>query len=159
MLPGSRYNPARADTAVAFINCLRHTKGEWYGQAFELIDWQEQIVRDLIQTPGGKAQWRSNVVLSILQNEKHAGNALLQKGYTIDFLTKARRQNFGEIPQYFVENSHPAIIEPVFFELVQHELQRRAPATPPPPHGRPKSTLNEANAAGSRPTSPTSCKS
>jgi len=79
-----------------------------------------------IPTPGGKAQWRSNVVLSILQNEKYAGNALLQKGYTIDFLTKAKRVNNGEIPKFYVENSHPAIIEPVFFELVQHELQRRA---------------------------------
>ena len=79
-----------------------------------------------IPTPGGKTQWRSNVVLSILQNEKYAGNALLQKGYTTDFLSKARKINQGEIPQFYIEDSHPAIIEPEFFELIQYELQRRA---------------------------------
>jgi len=79
-----------------------------------------------IPTPGGKAQWRSNVVISILQNEKYTGNAMLQKGYTTDFLTKARKVNNGEIPKFFVENSHPGIIDPTLFELVQHEFQRRA---------------------------------
>ena len=79
-----------------------------------------------IPTPGGKTQWRSNVVISILQNEKYAGNALLQKRYTTDFLTKAHKRNEGEIPSYFVENSHPAIVEPELFEQVQYEFQRRA---------------------------------
>ena len=79
-----------------------------------------------IPTPGGKSQWRSNVVISILQNEKYTGNAMLQKGYTTDFLTKARKVNHGEIPKFYVENSHPGIIEPTLFELVQHEFQRRA---------------------------------
>jgi len=40
------------------------------------------LTNEGIPTPGGKTQWRSNVVISILQNEKYAGNALLQKGYT-----------------------------------------------------------------------------
>ena len=43
----STYNKRMADSAVCFINCLKHTKGEWYGQPFDLIDWQEQIVRDI----------------------------------------------------------------------------------------------------------------
>ena len=84
------------------------------------------LTNEGIPTPGGKTQWRSNVVLSILQNEKYAGNALLQKGYTTDFLSKARKINQGEIPQFYLEDSHPAIIEPEFFELIQYELQRRA---------------------------------
>ena len=79
-----------------------------------------------IPTPGGKKQWRSNVIISILQNEKYAGNAILQKGFTTDFLTKKTKINEGEIPQYFVENSHPAIIDITLFELVQHEFKRRA---------------------------------
>ena len=95
-----------------------------YGKSASFI--ASLLTDEGILTPGGKAQWRSNVVLSILQNEKYAGNALLQKGYTTDFLSKARKMNHGEIPQFFVEDSHPAIIEPDFFELVQHELQRRA---------------------------------
>ena len=53
------------------------------------------LMAEGIPTPGGKATWRSNVVLSILQNEKYTGNALLQKGYTTDFLTKAHKRNEG----------------------------------------------------------------
>jgi hypothetical protein len=66
------------------------------------------------------------VVVSILQNEKYSGNAVLQKGYTTDFLTKAHKVDNGEIPKYFVEQSHPAIIEPELYEFVQYEFQRRA---------------------------------
>ncbi|AWW25958.1 terminase large subunit [Acetobacterium sp. KB-1] len=43
----SIYDQSRADLAVSFINCLKHTKGQWHGQSFELIDWQEQIIRDV----------------------------------------------------------------------------------------------------------------
>jgi hypothetical protein len=49
----------------------------------------------------------------------------LQKSYTTDFLTKKKKINKGEVPQYYVENAHPAIIEPAVFELVQQEMQRR----------------------------------
>ncbi len=45
--------------------------------------------------------------------------ALLQKTYTPDFLTKKSVKNNGTVPQYFVEDSHPAIIDPNQFELVQ----------------------------------------
>lgn len=44
---GSVYKERFADAAVYFVNNLRHTKGRWYGDPFELIDWQEQIIRDL----------------------------------------------------------------------------------------------------------------
>jgi len=50
---------------------------------------------------------------------------LLQKGYTVDFLTKQRKVNEGEIPQYYVKNSHPAIIAPDEFDAVQIEIERR----------------------------------
>jgi FtsZ-binding cell division protein ZapB len=50
-----------------------------------------------------------------------------QKSYTVDFLTKKKKWNEGEIPQYYVENSHEAIIEPVVFEMVQREIARRKP--------------------------------
>ena len=46
----SRYNQSAADFAVAFIESLCHTKGTWAGKPFELIDWQEQIIRDLFGT-------------------------------------------------------------------------------------------------------------
>lgn len=43
----SIYDKEKADYAVNFINCLSHTKGIWAGKPFELLDWQEQIIRDL----------------------------------------------------------------------------------------------------------------
>ena len=62
---------------------------------------------------------------SILRNEKYKGSALLQKSFTVDFLTKKTKINEGEVPQYYVEDSHPAIIEPWEWEQVQVELERR----------------------------------
>ncbi|HGI1976550.1 TPA: terminase large subunit [Streptococcus agalactiae] len=47
MLPTSHYDKAKADRAVTFINNLSHTKGKWAGNRFDLLPWQEQIVRDL----------------------------------------------------------------------------------------------------------------
>ena len=78
-----------------------------------------------IPTPAGKEQWHSSTVKSILTNEKYKGSALLQKRFTVDFLTKKSKVNEGEVPQYYIEESHPAIIVPEEFELVQAELLRR----------------------------------
>lgn len=78
-----------------------------------------------IPTPGGKLKWRPNTVESILTNEKYKGDAILQKKFTVDFLTKKTKVNEGEVPQYYVEGSHPAIITPELFDAVQIELKRR----------------------------------
>ncbi len=78
-----------------------------------------------LKTPSGKDNWSQSTVRSILTNEKYKGDALLQKSYTVDFLTKKVKINEGEVPQYYVENNHPAIIEPELFDLVQSEIQRR----------------------------------
>ncbi len=61
----------------------------------------------------------------MLSNEKYKGDALLQKTYTVDFLTKKRVQNTGQIPRYYVEESHPAIIPKGMWETVQLEMERR----------------------------------
>jgi len=61
----------------------------------------------------------------MLSNEKYKGDALLQKTYTVDFLTKKRVENNGEVPQYYVEESHTAIIEKDMWEAVQLEMERR----------------------------------
>ena len=78
-----------------------------------------------IPTPGGKPNWRPNTVESILTNEKYKGDAILQKTFCTDFLTKKMKVNEGEVPQYYVEGSHPAIISPGMFDAVQAELKRR----------------------------------
>ena len=83
------------------------------------------LTREGIPTPAGKKKWAASTVESILKNEKYKGNALLQKAFTVDFLTKKQKKNEGEVPQYYVENSHPAIIDPAEWKLVQRELERR----------------------------------
>ncbi len=62
----------------------------------------------------------------ILQNEKYIGDALLQKTYTVDFLSKKRVKNNGIVPQYYVENSHEPIIPRDLYMQVQEEMVRRA---------------------------------
>ena len=83
------------------------------------------LTREGIPTPAGKKRWAASTVESILKNEKYMGDALLQKAFTVDFLTKKQKKNEGEVPQYYVENSHPAIIDPAEWKLVQRELERR----------------------------------
>ena len=78
-----------------------------------------------IPTPAGKEQWHIRTIGSILTNEKYKGSALLQKKFTVDFLTKKTKVNEGEVPQYYIEESHPAIISPEEFELVQAEMAKR----------------------------------
>ena len=78
-----------------------------------------------IPTPGGKKVWGKACVESILTNEKYKGDALLQKVFTTDFLTKKKKKNEGEVPQYYVTGNHEAIIDPKVFEQVQAEMARR----------------------------------
>jgi len=79
-----------------------------------------------IDTPSGKStKWQTNVVTSILTNEKYKGDALLQKTYTVNYLDHTTTKNTGQIPQYYVENNHPAIIDRDTWEQVQIEMERR----------------------------------
>lgn len=73
----------------------------------------------------GKAKWYESSIRKMLSNEKYKGDALLQKTYTVDFLTKKRVENNGEVPQYYVEESHPPIIDKEMWEAVQLEMERR----------------------------------
>ena len=69
--------------------------------------------------------WTSSSVMGIINNEKYKGDALLQKSYTVDFLTKKRTQNKGEIQMFYVEDDHDAIISKRIWECVQLEIKRR----------------------------------
>lgn len=73
----------------------------------------------------GKANWYPSAIQKMLQNEKYKGDALLQKTFTVDFLTKKRSANDGQVNKYYVEDSHEAIIDKETWELVQLELARR----------------------------------
>ena len=83
------------------------------------------LMEDGVPTPCGKTKWSTSTILSILSNEKYKGDALLQKTFCTDFLTKKMKVNEGEVPQYYVENSHPAIVSSEMYDLVQQELERR----------------------------------
>jgi hypothetical protein len=61
--------------------------------------------------------------LALLKTEKFAGNALLQKKYVLDHLSKVNKVNYGQLPQYFAEGTHPAIIEPELFLRVQERIE------------------------------------
>ena len=78
-----------------------------------------------ISTPAGLKTWHPSVVVSILKNEKYCGNALLQKTYISDFLTKKAKKNQGEFPQYFVENDHEGIIDVDVWNEVQSMIDNR----------------------------------
>ena len=83
------------------------------------------LTKDGIKTPMGKDKWKPETVRSILTNEKYKGSALLQKTFVSDFLTKKVVVNNGQRKQWYVEDSHDAIITPEIFELVQQEIARR----------------------------------
>lgn len=143
---GKRKSMADGKFSLAYKHFLGYKKGE--DGILEIVEDEAKIVREIYQlflegqtvrmiadhltqkgipTPKGKEKWSVSTITSILQNEKYKGDALLQKTYTADFLTKRVKKNCGEIPQYYIKDSHPAIIDPATFDLVQEEIERRHP--------------------------------
>ena len=90
----------------------------------------KELTRQGIKSPMGKDKWYEGTVRRILSNEKYKGDALLQKVFTIDFLQKKLKKNEGEVPQYYVEGNHEAIICPQVFDIVQDEIERRKQCGP-----------------------------
>lgn len=97
----------------------------------------KKIAADLsaknIPTACGKKVWRENAVRKILGNEKYIGHALCQKTYTTNVFPFARLTNKGEVDQYYVEHTHPAIIAQDVFKKAQLLMNRRAERTPVTP--------------------------
>lgn len=141
---GQRKRFADGKVSIPYGQFLGYKKGE--NDLPEIVEKEAEVVRTIYKqflegktskgiadyltenkmpTASGKNKWHPSTVMSILQNEKYKGDALLQKRFTVDFLTKKTKVNEGEVPQYYVENSHPAIISPEVFDLVQHEIRKR----------------------------------
>lgn len=141
---GQRKRFADGKVSLPYKNFLGYERGP--DGIPQIVESEARIVRDIyrqflegatptsiakklteqgIPTPAGKKLWQSSTVESILTNEKYKGDALLQKKYTVDFLTKKQKVNEGEIPQYYVTGSHEAIVSAEVFDLTQYELQRR----------------------------------
>ena len=79
-----------------------------------------------LTTKGGSSPYRKMVVQRILTNEKYTGDALLQKTYVTDCITKKMRKNNGELPMYLVKNHHEPIISRSDLNRVQEEMARRS---------------------------------
>lgn len=141
---GKRKSFADGKVTMAFKTFLGYDKGP--NGEFVVNEEQARIVRMIyrlymqglssykiactltekgIPTVTGKKIWRADAIQRILTNEKYKGDALLQKTFTVDFLTKKSKKNEGEIPQYYVDGHHEAIIDPQTFDLVQAEVARR----------------------------------
>lgn len=103
-----------------------------YLEGASMLKIKRGLEADGILNGAGNEKWHTSNINQILRNEKYIGDALLQKTYTTDFLTKTRVKNHGVVPQYYVENSHEAIIPREIFMRVQEELiQRRIVHTSP----------------------------
>lgn len=79
-----------------------------------------------LTTKGNGSPYRKEVVRRILTNEKYVGDALLQKTFITDCITKKSRKNNGELPMYLVKNHHEPIISRTDFNRVQEEMARRS---------------------------------
>lgn len=109
------------------------------GQSLQAIKYM--LEKEGIPTKTGLTAWSLPAIKNILQNEKYTGDALLQKTYTTDPISKQQRRNQGELPQYWVKNCHPSIIPHETFAMVQKEMARRTAAKnpekfPEPPQGK-----------------------
>ena len=78
-----------------------------------------------ILSPSGKPTWNHSTIVSILTNEKYTGDAIINKTFIEDCISKKVKVNNGERQKFYVENNHPAIIDRITFARVQEELARR----------------------------------
>ena len=74
-----------------------------YLEGASMLTIARGLEADGIRNGAGKERWHTSNINTILRNEKYIGDALLQKTYTVDFLTKRRVKNNGLMPQYYVE--------------------------------------------------------
>jgi phage terminase large subunit-like protein len=102
--------------AIAFIKCLKHTKGEWYGQSFELIDWQEQIIRDLfgILKPNGYRQFNT----AYIEIAKKQGKSELAAAVAL-LLTCGDFEHGGEVYGCASDRQQASIVFDVAVEMVE----------------------------------------
>ena len=112
----SRYDKAAADFAVAFIESLCHTKGTWAGKPFELIDWQEQIIRDLFGTlkPNGYRQFNT----AYIEIPKKQGKSELAAAVAL-LLTCGDGEERAEVYGCAADRQQAAIVFDVAADMVR----------------------------------------
>lgn len=142
---GIRQSFKNGNVPMQYARLLGYKKGD--GGNAEIIPDEAEVVREIyrcyldgmsmnliadrlnekgLTTKGGSSPYRKMVVQRILTNEKYTGDALLQKTYVTDCITKKMRKNNGELPMYLVKNHHEPIISRSDFNRVQEEMARRS---------------------------------
>lgn len=101
-----------------------------YLEGASFLQIKRSLEADRIPNGAGHLKWHESNIHQILTNEKYIGDALLQKTYTVSILDKKRAANNGEMPKYYVEGSHEAIIDRDVFMKVKAEIARRANLNP-----------------------------
>lgn len=125
-----------------FLGYTKNTDGE-----IEIVPEEAEIIREIyeqylsgeslygikcyleekeIPTPAGCSVWRQETIRSILSNEKYKGDAIINKTYVSDCISKRVKANNGERNKYYIENNHPGIIDAGTFARVQEEIARRS---------------------------------
>ena len=94
------------------------------GASLKII--KNELEADNILTALGVRQWTTAAVHNILKNEKYCGDALLQKTYVTDCISKKVKKNNGERPMYYIQDNHPAIVPREIYRRVQEEMARRS---------------------------------
>lgn len=94
------------------------------GMSMNLI--ADRLNKKGLTTKKSNSPYRKSVIQRILTNEKYTGDAILQKTYVTDCITKKTRKNNGELPMYIVKNHHEPIISRDDFNRVQEEMARRS---------------------------------
>ena len=88
------------------------------------LETERELEAEGIRSVNGNVM-RDSQLKHILNNITYTGNTLLQKEFVEDPITKKRRKNKGQLPQYFIENTHEAIIDMDTWQYVQDEMERR----------------------------------
>ncbi len=97
-----------------------------YLDGCSLAQIKRELEADGVPTASGIRGWTYQVVRNILTNERYIGDALLQKTYTTDCISKTVKKNQGDRPMVYVERNHPAIVSKAMFYQVREEMARRS---------------------------------
>lgn len=142
---GVRQSFKNGNVPMQYARLLGYRKG--YDGNAEIIPEEAEVVKEIyrcyldgmslnliakrlndksLTTKGNGSPYRKEVIRRILTNEKYVGDALLQKTFITDCITKKSRKNTEELPMYLVKNHHEAIISRADFNRVQEEIARRS---------------------------------
>lgn len=94
-------------------------------EGFSLRSIASTLNREGVNGVYGEPKWCAATIARILKNEKYKGSVLMQKTFTSNYLTRRNVQNRGQLPQYYIENDHEAIIDAELWDAVQQETERR----------------------------------